>query len=145
MKPNRMKRMIVGAFAAVLLMSGALIGTAEAQGRFVRRHNRPARVIVYRPFSPFWHRQYDPFWDPFPTSYRVVDPIGYQREQGYSEGRSEGKDDAKKGLPADPTGHKAYLKSKSLAFREAFIQGYNERYHEEIGEVRREMRQKRGE
>jgi hypothetical protein len=66
----------------------------------------------------------------------VVDPIAYQREQGYNEGRSEGKKDAKKGRPAAPTGHKDYLKSSSLAYREAFVQGYNERYREEMAEIR---------
>jgi len=66
----------------------------------------------------------------------VVDPIAYQREQGYNEGRSDGKKDAKKGMPANPTGQKDYIKSNSLAFREAYVQGYNERYREEMAEYR---------
>jgi len=132
MKP-RVKELVIGAFAAIMLLSGVFATTAEAQSRVIRR---PPRIIVYRPFNPFWYR-YDPFWDPFYyPSYRVVDPIAYQREQGYSEGRNEGKKDAKKGMPANPTGHKDYIKSNSLAYREAFVQGYNERYREEMAEAR---------
>jgi hypothetical protein len=133
MRP-KLKQIVIGAFAVMMLLSGAFAPTAEAQTRVIRT---PTRVIVYRPYNPFWYRRYDPFWDPFySTRYRVVDPIAYQREQGYNEGRSEGKKDAKKGLPANPTGHKDYLKSSSLAYREAFVQGYNERYREEMAEIR---------
>ena len=129
---SRVKQFVIGGFAAVMLLSGVFSSTAEAQGRVIRR---PPRIIVYRPFNPFRYRRYDPFWDPFYTSrYQVVDPIAYQREQGYSEGRHEGKDDAKKGRPFNPTGHKDYLKSNSLAYREAFVKGYNERYREEAAE-----------
>jgi hypothetical protein len=142
MKP-KVKQLVIGAFAAIMLLSGVFATTAEAQHRVIRR---PPRIIVYRPYNPFWYRRYDPFWDPFYyPRYTVVDPIAYQREQGYKEGRDEGKEDAKKGRPANPTGHKDYLKSNSLAFREAFVQGYNERYREEMAEIREEMREKRGE
>lgn len=145
MKSN-MKKLVLSAFAAALLVSGALITTAEAQGRVIRRPHRPPRVIVYRPYNPFFgYRYYDPFWDPFPYSYQVVDPIAYQREQGYSEGRSEGKDDAKKGRPSNPTGHKDYVKSSSLAFREAFVQGYQNGYQEKLEDIREDLREKRGE
>jgi hypothetical protein len=75
----------------------------------------------------------------------VVEPIAYQREQGYSEGRGEGKDDAKKGRPANPTGHKDYVKSRSLAFREAFVQGYETGYQEKLEDIREDLREKRGE
>src|SRR4030095_5648462 len=108
MKP-RIKQIVLGAFAAVMLLSGAFATTGEAQVRVIRR---PSRIIVYRPYNPFWYRRYDPFWDPFYTSrYTVVDPIAYQREQGYRDGRDEGKKDAKKGRLANPTGNKDYLKS----------------------------------
>ncbi len=39
-------------------------------------------------------------------------------------------------------GHKDYIKSNSLAYREAFVQGYNERFREEIAEIREEMRER---
>jgi hypothetical protein len=140
MKP-RIKQSVIGAFAAIMLLSGVFATTSEAQHR-VRR--RPPRVIFVRPYNPFWYRRYDPFWDSFySTRYTVVDPIAYQREQGYRDGRDEGKEDAKKGRPANPRGHKDYLKSNSLAYREAFIQGYTERYREEIAEIREEMRKRR--
>ena len=134
MKP-RVKELVIGAFAAIILLSGVFATTAKAQNRVVVR--RPPRVIVVRRYNPFFYRRYDPFWDPFYTSrYHVVDPIAYQREQGYNEGRSDGKKDAKKGMPANPTGQKDYIKSNSLAFREAYVQGYNERYREEMAEYR---------
>ena len=133
MKP-RVKQLVMGAFAAILLLSGAFATTAVAQGRVIRR---PARVIFVRPYNPFWYRRYDPFWDPFYTTrYQVVDPIAYQREQGYREGRDEGKKDAKHGIAANPKGHKDYLKSSSLAYREAFMQGYNESFRKETAEIR---------
>jgi len=143
MKPNRVKQLILGVVAAVILVIG--IGsstTADAQGRVIRR---PRPVIIYRHYNPFWYRHYDPFWSPYwgPT-YTYVDPIAYQREQGYREGRDEGKDDAKKGRPANPTGHKDYLKSNSITYREAFVQGYNERYKEEIAKLQEKAREKHG-
>src|SRR5262245_40965344 len=133
MKP-RVKQLVMGAFAAILLLSGAFATTAEAQGRVIRR---PPRVIFVRPYNPFWYRRYDPFWDRFYTTrYHEVAPSAYQREQGYREVRDEGKKDAKHGIAANPKGHKDYLKSSSLAYREAFVQGYNERYREEAAESR---------
>jgi len=137
MKPS-IKRLVIGSFAAIMLLSAVSLTTAEAQGRVIRR---PPRVIFVRPYDPFWYRRYDPFWDPFYfPRYRVEDPIAYQREQGYRDGRDEGKKDAKKGRPANPTGHKEYIKSNSLAYRQAFVQGYNERFREEMAEIRGEMR-----
>jgi hypothetical protein len=74
----------------------------------------------------------------------VVDPVAYQREKGYREGRDEGKDDAKKDRPANAIGHKDYLKSDSIHFREAFVQGYNEGYQQKIAEIRDKLREKSG-
>ena len=36
-------------------------------------------------------------------------------------------------------GHKDYTKSNSLAYRKAFVQGYNERFREEMAEIREKM------
>ena len=99
-------------------------------------------------YNPFWYHRYDPFYSPFydpfwGSSYRTVDPIAYQKEQGYSKGRSKGKDDAKKGLTANATGHKDYLKSDSLHYREAFVQGYNEGYWDKLADIREDLREKR--
>jgi hypothetical protein len=146
MKSNTVKQLVLGAFAAVILMSGVFSTTAEAQTRGFRRH-RP--VIVYRPYyryySPFYDPFYSPFYDPFwGSSYRTVDPVAYQQEQGYSKGRSKGKDDAKKGLAANATGHKDYLKSDSLHYREAFVKGYREGYNDKLADIRKDMREKHG-
>ncbi len=141
MRPNKIKQLVLGVIVAAVLLPGVLTSTAEAQTRHFRR---PRPVIVYRHYNPFWYRRYDPFWNPYwgPTTYTYVDPIAYQREQGYNEGRGEGKDDAKKGIAPNPTGHKDYLKSNSLAFREAFVQGYNERYREEVAKIQKKARDK---
>lgn len=143
MKPNRYKSLMIGVFLVVMLLVGIGSTSADAQNR--RGIHRPSRIIVYRPYNPFWFRHYDPFWDSFYYPRTVtVDPIAYQRERGYKEGRDEGKDDAKKSRPANARGHKDYLKSNSITFREAFVQGYNEGYREKIAEIREKMRDKHG-
>jgi len=58
------KRLVMGALVAVVLLIGVgTTTTADAQGL-----RRPRRVIIYRPYRPFW----GPYWE---RSYRVVDPI----------------------------------------------------------------------
>lgn len=149
MKLTRMKQLILGAVAAAALIPSLLTTKADAQ-TWVARKQRP--VVIYQTYNPLWYRYYDPFYSPYydpfwsgsywgPT-YRSVDPIAYQKELGYSEGRGEGKEDAKKGRPANPTGHKDYLKSNSLAFRQAFVQGYNERYREEVAKIKEKARER---
>jgi hypothetical protein len=141
MKFNRVKSLILGFFFLFMFIAAVGPATAEAQTRRVVR--RPPRVIVYRTYNPFWYRRYDPFWDSYyyPRTV-VVDPIAYQRERGYREGKDEGEEDAKKGRPSNSKGHEDYLDSNSLAFREAFVQGYEEGYREEVAETMKEMREK---
>jgi hypothetical protein len=135
MKPNKAKALIMGLFLLVMLLVGIGSTTVNAQNR--RVVHRPQRVIVYRHYNPYWHRPFDPFWSSFYYPRRVVvDPIAYQKEQGFREGKGEGKDDAKQGRPANATGHKDYLKSNSVHFRESFIQGYNVGYQEKIADIR---------
>ncbi len=127
MKPI-MKKLLMSAFAAVILLPGVSTITATAQDR---HYPRPQRVIIYRPFYPIYDPFWDPFWDPYWwPNYRVVDPIAYNQEWGYREGRDEGKDDAKVGRPPNPTNNKDYYKSSSYAYRQAFIQGYYDAYRE---------------
>ncbi|MBL8172193.1 MAG: hypothetical protein JNJ50_28800 [Acidobacteria bacterium] len=120
MNLNGMKRMLLALLTGVVLLAG-VNATANAQGQGFRRP--PRRVIYYR--------RYDPFWEPYRTV-RVVDPIASQREEGYSEGRDKGKDDAKDGRDFDPENHKQFNKSKSLAFREAFLKGYQDGYRKQM-------------
>lgn len=120
MKSNGIKRLLMGALVAVALLVGVGSTTADAHDRGVRR---PRRVIVYRPYRPFW--------GPY-TTYRVVDPIAALKEEGYSDGRSQGKDDAKDDRENDPENHKQFNKSKSLAYREAFLQGYADGYRKQM-------------
>jgi hypothetical protein len=133
MKPNKVRQLALGTFITVMLIAGLGLTTVNAQDRTVQVR-RPHRVIIYRPYNPFWYRRYDPFWDPFPYTYRVIDPIAAQREEGFSDGRSKGKKDAKKGLAQEPTRHKDYNKSNSLAYREAFLKGYADGYRYEMNE-----------
>src|SRR5215471_5682229 len=114
---NRVKKLVMGAFVGAILLFGAWPVTAQAQ-RVFRGPNRV--VIVRRPFySPFWG------WGPY---YTYTDPIAYQRETGFSDGRSRGKDDAKHGRPYSPDSHSHYRNSDSATYRDAFIQGYNDGY-----------------
>jgi hypothetical protein len=122
MKLNGFKKLLMGTLVAVTFLMGIGTATAEAHGR---GYNRPRRAIFYRPYRPFW----GPYWG---NTVRVVDPIASQREEGYSEGRSRGKDDAKEGRENDPDNHKKFNKSKSLAYREAFLKGYADGYRKQL-------------
>lgn len=125
MKSNgiNIKRLAMGALVALVLLTGfGTVTTVDAQDRGFRR---PRRVIIYRPYRPFW----GPYWD---RTYHVIDPIAQQREEGYGDGRSAGKKDAKVGNEIDPEEHKDFKKSKSLAYREAFLRGYADGYREKV-------------
>lgn len=98
-------------------------------------------MIVYRPYyNPFRYRRYDPFWDSYYPRTVVVDPIAYQREREYRDGKGEGEEDARKDQPSNSKGHEDYRDSDSMAFREGFVQGYEA----ELAETTREMREKAG-
>lgn len=119
---NRAKNLVTRGLLAVLLVFGVMsvtASTADAQRRVQGRV-----VVVQRPL--FFPRYY-------PRTYRVYDPIAYQREQGYSDGLSKGKDDAKHGRPDDPASHKHFSESNSIAYRDAFAQGYADGYRERMG------------
>ena len=119
MKLNGIKGIVLGLLIAAVFFISVGSTTANAQGR---RYHGHRRVIFYR--------HYDPFWDTYPT-YRVVDPIAALREQGYSDGRGRGKDDARDGRGNNPYDQKQYYKSNSLAYREAFLKGYAEGYRKQ--------------
>jgi hypothetical protein len=125
---NGIKKFAIGAFAAGMLMVGVLAAPAQAQ---VRAGFRPGGrvVVVRRPF--FGPRFYGPGWWGYPYygyGYSYGDPIEYQKEMGYSDGLSRGKDDAKHARPDDPNSQKRYRNSSSLAYRQAFVQGYSDGY-----------------
>lgn len=141
MKLNRIKSLTLGFFFLFALAAFVAPATAEAQTR--RGGRRPGRVIVYRPFyNPFWYRRYDPFWDSYYPRTVVVDPVAYQQELGYREGKNEGEEDAEKGRPSNSTGHEDYLDSDSMAFRAGFVKGYEAGYREEFAETTKELREK---
>ena len=124
MKPNTIKRLVLGVSAGALLSVGFGSTSANAQGRFIYRYPRP----IYRPF-------YNPFWSPWGSwnsTVTVVDPIAQQRESGYSDGHKRGKDDAKHSKANSPQSHKHYSKSDSLTYRQAFLKGYADGYREQM-------------
>ena len=127
MKTNRLKQLMLAAFVAITLLVG-IDATANAQTVVVRQ--RP--VIVYR--RPF----YRPFWGP--NYVTVVDPIASAREQGFSDGRSAGKSDAKKGLANNAQSHKHYAKSDSETYRDAYLRGYSEGFREKRNDMLSESR-----
>ena len=121
MRVNEVKKVVTRALVAVILLVGAWSTTASAQVRVV---HRPRVVLVNRPF-------FFPYY--YPRYYTVYDPIAYQRETGYSDGLSRGKDDAKHGKANDPSSHKHYRNSESFTYREAFAQGYADGYRARMG------------
>ena len=125
MKTNRITQLMLGAIAAGAFMIGVGSTTANAQTVIIRR---PV-VVYHRPF-------YRPFWGPRYVT--VVDPIASQREQGYSDGKSRGKNDAKKGLANNPDSHKHYNQSDSLTYREAFVKGYSDGYRDKLADIRKD-------
>ncbi|HZS45483.1 MAG TPA: hypothetical protein VFC63_10305 [Blastocatellia bacterium] len=123
MKLNSFKTKLMGAVATVALLVTAFAftgTTANAQGRHFHHHV----VIVNRPFfGPYWgYNWYGPAYGYYP----YVNPIAYQKETGYQDGFSRGKSDAKKGLAENPASHKHFNNSSSLAYRNAFQQGYDD-------------------
>jgi len=120
MRWNRIKKIVTGALIAVVVALGSWATTANAQVRVIGRH----RTVVVR--TGFFPRSYGYY--PY-NSYYYSDPIAYQKEMGYSDGLSRGKSDAKHGLAASPESHKHFSNSSSMAYRDAFEQGYNDGYN----------------
>lgn len=116
------KKLVTRGLLAVLLLFGVMSVTASTADAQRRIHGRV--VVVQRPW--FFPRYY-------PRTYTVYDPIAYSREQGYSDGLSRGKDDAKHGRPNDPASHKHFSESNSITYRDAFAQGYSDGYRERMG------------
>ncbi|HMG34226.1 MAG TPA: hypothetical protein VKM94_09835 [Blastocatellia bacterium] len=117
MKFDRTKKILMGVLITSVLLLGASQTNSYAQGR--RFHNGRV-IIVHRPFFGAG------FYRPWP--YYTYDPVAYQREQGYSDGLSRGKSDARHGKPNDPASHKHYSESEGINYREAFAQGYADGY-----------------
>ena len=120
MRWNGIKKVIIGLVIAVVVALGAGPATASAQGRH-------RVIIVQRPV--FFPHTYWGYWNsPYPY---YSDPIAYQKETGYSDGLSRGKSDAKHGLAANPESHKHFSNSSSIAYRDAFMQGYEDGYNQQ--------------
>ena len=54
------------------------------------------------------------------------------KEKMREKGRDKGKEDARKGRVANPAIHKDYQKATRHDYRQEFVNGYNERYRQEI-------------
>jgi len=132
---NKVKKAIVGLTLVVMLLAGIGGVTAQAQGRGFHGP-RPAfgyRPHFYRPYGAYrWWGWYGPYGSPTIT---VVNPIAQQRESGYSDGHKRGREDARAGKPESPDSHKHYSKSDSRTYRQAFLEGYDDGYNEQINKA----------
>jgi len=124
MLSNILKRVLTGALVGMTVLPASW--TTYGQVRVVRV--APTRVFVQRRvfFGPEFYPNYYPY-------YRVYDPIAYQRESGYSDGLSRGKSDAHRGYPFAPDSHHHFRDSRSITYREAFLQGYRTGYRDYRG------------
>lgn len=121
MRFSRTTKLIAGALFGLLIGLGGFAVPAQAQRSVrVERVEHP-RVFVGGGFG-FFHR---PWWGP---NYVLVDPAAYEQDQGYRDGLSRGKSDAKHGRADDPNNHKHYRDADSLTYRNAFAQGYEAGY-----------------
>lgn len=127
-RTKRISKLTMSSLIGLFLMSGVFASTALAKPKVVVKRRPVVVVHTGRPFV--WHRRFDPFWVPSVT-YRVVDSNFDDRHEGYDEGRSQGKKDAKKGNDFDPKGNKEYFKSDSFAYRQAYLRGYEDGYRSE--------------
>jgi len=130
MRTKMINRIALSSFAAVLMVTGIFITTANAQGG--RRHG--ARIVIVPTPNPFWHRRFDRFdrFDGVRRDYYRA----HQREEGFEEGLEQGEKDAEKERGFAPREQKAYLKSNSNTFRRAFVRGYYLGYRNEIRDER---------
>lgn len=148
MRSNQVRRLVTRTVVAVtlLLSAWAVTGTtAQAQGRWHGRgFNRPNRVFVQprvfvRPRSRvfitprvfvgprvgFYPRVY--------SSYVPYGGVAYQEERGYRDGFSRGRDDARDGDRYDPYSHSHYRNAGTVAYRDAFLRGYDVGFREYSG------------
>lgn len=130
MRSNRVKRLVTRTVVAVILLlsAWAVTGTtAQAQGRWhgYQRHNR----VFVQPLVFIRPRVFvGPRFGFYPRVYSTYVPYGgvaYQEELGYRDGLSRGKSDARHGEPYSPVSHSHYRNSNSLAYRDAFLRGYD--------------------
>ncbi|MEP7274595.1 MAG: hypothetical protein ABI882_24105 [Acidobacteriota bacterium] len=127
-RTNKIHKITMSSLIGLFLMSGVFDATASAKQKVVFK-KRPV-VVVQTGRQHFWHRRFDPVWTPSVT-YRSFNPVHTLSEEGFGDGRNQGRRDAKKGLEMDPTGNKHHLKSNSFAYRRAYIRGYEHGYRSE--------------
>jgi hypothetical protein len=86
----------------------------------------PRRRVFLRPrvfVGPrvgFYPRVYPSYVSP----YAAYGGAAYLTDRGYRDGYSEGMDDARDGDPYNPYRHSRYRHAGSLAYRDAFLRGY---------------------
>ena|SRR5215471_2023206 len=124
MRFSRFRSLFVGCLFSLAVVLG--LGAAGATNTMAQRVVVRPRVFVgggpaFGPWGWGWG------WGPpyYGYSRYYYDPIAYQRERGFSDGFNDGKSDARHGKVADPNSHKHYRNSDSMAYRNAFVQGYN--------------------
>src|SRR5262245_38701335 len=130
MRFNRLNGLFGGALFSMLIVLG--LGAAGATTTFAQARRvvvRPRVFVVQRPFfgGPWWWGG-SPYYGSY---YTYTDPIAYQRERGFSDGFSPGRDDARHGRVYAPNSHKHYRNASSITYRNAFVQGYSTAFKDE--------------
>lgn len=136
MRTKMINRIALSSFAAVMMVTGIFVTTANAQGG--RRHG--ARIVIVPNPNPFWHRRFDRFdrfnrfdrWDGLRRDYYRK----HQAQEGFKEGLEQGENDAEKGRRFNPRDQREYFKATSHTFRRAFVRGYYLGYRNEISDDR---------
>jgi len=123
----RLKTLLAGALFSMLTVLG-LGGASSTLAQTRRVVVRPRVFVVQRPLfgGPGW-------WGPgyYGPYYTYTDPIAYQRERGFSDGFSRGRNDARHGKAFDLNSHKHYRNASSITYRNAFAQGYSTGFKDE--------------
>jgi hypothetical protein len=128
MRFNRLKSLFVGSLFSLAIVFG--IGAAGGTSTLAQVR----RVVVVRPpvfvaGRPFFGGAW--LGPPYYGYYGYYDPIGYQRERGFSDGFNSGRSDARHRKVADPNSHKHYRNASSITYRNAFSQGYSTGFKDE--------------
>jgi len=152
-----LKRFLGGGLWGLVLSLGSL--TAYGQVHVVHHtvHVVPHSVVVHGRCCPYYRSyRYHPYhvYHSYPVhhvyhqyhvyheyqvhhEYQVCCPhqesydhLAHKREAGYHDGFDRGKDDASDARSLDPYHSHRYRESRSVAYREGFVQGYEAGYHD---------------
>ena len=102
----------------------------------------PRRQVFLRPrvfvgprvrFYPRVYPSYVSSYPPYVSSYVPYGGGAYLADRGYRDGYSEGMDDARDGDRYNPYRHSRYIHAGSVAYRDAFLRGYDVGFRQYAG------------